>query len=86
MSKDNSTLKPDAADFAPGLLSIQEAPPSRLPRVVLWLVIALVGVLFLWAIFGKLDIIASAEGRLVPQTYVKIVQPAKFAEGTDGAG
>jgi HlyD family secretion protein len=76
MSKGTSTLKPDAADFAPGLLSIQEAPPSRLPRVVLWLVISLVGVLFLWAVFGKLDIIASAEGRLVPQTYVKIVQPA----------
>src|SRR6266849_724810 len=76
MSKDTSTLAPDAADFAPGLLSIQEAPPSRLPRVVLWLVISLVGALLLWAIFGKLDIIASAEGRLVPQTYVKIVQPA----------
>lgn len=39
-----------------------------------------VGVLFvillLWAIFGKLDIIASAEGRLVPETYIKIVQPS----------
>jgi HlyD family secretion protein len=33
-------------------------------------------VLVLWAFLGKLDIIASAEGRLVPQTYVKIVQPA----------
>lgn len=77
MFKQPSTiLRADVADFAPGLLAIQEAPPSRLPRVVLWLVIALVGVLLLWAIFGKLDIVASAEGRLVPQTYVKIVQPA----------
>lgn len=33
-------------------------------------------ILLAWAILGKLDIIASAEGRLVPQTYVKIVQPA----------
>lgn len=37
---------------------------------------ALFVILLLWAIFGKLDINASAEGRLVPQTYVKIVQPA----------
>lgn len=37
---------------------------------------SLCGVLVLWACLGKLDIIASAEGRLVPQTYVKIVQPA----------
>lgn len=39
-----------------------------------------VGVLFvilmLWAFFGKLDIIASAEGHLVPETYIKIVQPS----------
>ena len=32
--------------------------------------------LLVWAVFGKLDIIVSAEGRLVPQSYVKIVQPA----------
>lgn len=76
MLKDNATLRPDAADFAPGLLSIQEAPPSRLPRAVLWLVVSLVSALLLWSIFGKLDIVASAEGRLIPQTYVKIVQPA----------
>jgi HlyD family secretion protein len=32
--------------------------------------------LLLWSIFGKVNIFASAEGRLVPQTYVKIVQPS----------
>ena len=36
--------------------------------------IFLVAVL-LWAAFGRLDIIAVAEGKLVPDTYVKIVQP-----------
>lgn len=39
-------------------------------------VLALFLILLTWSIFGKLDIIASAEGRLVPQSYVKIVQPA----------
>lgn len=34
-------------------------------------------ILLLWAIFGKLDIIASAEGHLIPETYIKIVQPAE---------
>lgn len=76
MSKKSSTLSPDALDFAPSLLAIQESPPARLPRVVMYAVGMLFTILLLWAIFGKLDIIASAEGRLVPQTYVKIVQPA----------
>lgn len=69
-------LSPEALEFAPGLLSIQESPPARLPRVVMYLVATLFGSLLLWAMFGELDIVASAEGRLVPQTYVKIVQPA----------
>lgn len=75
--KSVKTLSRDALDFAPGLLSIQESPPAKLPRTVLYSVAGLFVILLAWAIFGKLDIVASAEGRLVPQTYVKIVQPAE---------
>ena len=71
-----SALHKDALDFAPGLLAIQERPPARLPRTLMYSVLALFLILLTWSIFGKLDIIASAEGRLVPQSYVKIVQPA----------
>jgi HlyD family secretion protein len=76
MAIDSRPLSPEALDFAPGLLAIQESPPGKLPRGVMYAVTALFVILLVWAIFGKLDIIASAEGRLVPQTYVKIVQPA----------
>ena len=69
-------LSAEALEFAPGLLSIQESPPRRLPRTVLYAVIALLLITLAWMVFGRLDIIASAEGRLVPQTYVKIIQPA----------
>jgi len=71
-----NVLSPEALDFAPGLLSIQESPPARLPRAVMYTVGVLFVILLLWAFFGKLDIIASAEGHLVPETYIKIVQPA----------
>lgn len=76
MTVQRTSLSPEALEFAPGLLSIQESPPRRLPRTVLYAVIALLLITAAWMIFGRLDIIASAEGRLVPQTYVKIVQPA----------
>jgi hemolysin D len=69
------TLSSEASDFAPGLLAIQESPPKRLPRAVLYAVAGLFVVLLAWAFFAKLDIVAVAEGQLVPQTYVKIVQP-----------
>jgi hemolysin D len=70
------SLTPEALDFAPGLLAIQESPPAKLPRAVMYSVSILFLILLVWAIFGKLNIIASAEGRLVPETYLKIVQPA----------
>jgi HlyD family secretion protein len=56
---------------------LQNTPPAPLGRAVLWSLIALFFGLLLWAAFGKLDIVAVAEGKLVPQTYVKIVQPAE---------
>lgn len=70
-------LTPDALDFAPDLLAIQERPPSGLPRVLLWLVATLIGALLLWANLAQLDIIAAADGRLVPLTFTKVVQPAE---------
>ena len=59
------------------LLLIQNQPPSHTGRIVLWSVSILVIILIIWAALGQLDIIATAEGKLVPQTLVKIVQPAE---------
>jgi len=67
----------EAADFTPDLLTIQEQPPSRLPRTVGYVTVGLFGVLLAWAAFGKLDIIAGAEGRLVPRNYSRVLQPAE---------
>src|SRR5688572_26474621 len=69
--------KSEALEFAPDILKLQEEPPSPLPRFVLFLVLTLLAVLFAWAFYGHLDIIAVAEGKLIPQTYLKIVQPSE---------
>jgi HlyD family secretion protein len=55
---------------------IQDQAPDPASRVVLWAVSTLVLVLIVWAAFGKLDIIVSAEGKLAPRTLLKVVQPA----------
>ena len=64
-------------DFAPALLAIQERPPAGLPRVVALTVAAAIGLMITWAGFAKLDVVATAEGRLVPSSLVKVVQPAE---------
>lgn len=64
-------------DFSPPILRLQKAAPSPLPRMVLRIVLGLLAVMLLWATFGRLDIIAVAQGRLVPMTYLKVIQPAE---------
>ena len=63
--------------IASALFDIQHADPSRSARVVLKTVCGLFAALLIWAAIAQLDIVAVAQGRLVPKTYVKIVQPAE---------
>jgi HlyD family secretion protein len=73
----STVLAPDARDFAPDLLTLQESPPSALPRLALLVVVVLIGLLLAWSVWARLDIVATAQGRLVPATYTKVVQPAE---------
>lgn len=72
-----SRAEANPLDFSPPLLRLQDAPPSPLGRKVLWSLLGLLLALLLWALVGKLDIVAVAEGKLIPESYVKIVQPAE---------
>ena len=65
-----------ALDFAPAILRVQHENAAPLPRMVLYIALALFAVMLAWACFGRLDIIAVAQAKLIPGTYVKIVQPA----------
>ena len=71
-----ATLEAEVWDFSPAILQAQHAPPSPLPRLILYTLLVLVAVLLLWATFGRLDIVAVAQGKLVPETFLKVVQPS----------
>ena len=70
-------IKADPADFSPPLLRIQEQPPAPLAGWMLRLLLALLAGIALWTVFGQLDIVAVTDGKLVPSTYLKIVQPSE---------
>ena len=67
----------DPEDFSPPLLRIQEKPPAPLAGWMLRLLIGLLAGIALWTVLGRLDIVAVADGKLVPSGYLKIVQPAE---------
>jgi hemolysin D len=79
MMFDSAAFEPrtSSLDFQPAILAMQQRPPSPLPRAVLYALLALVGLLIVWSFIGRIDIVATAPGKLVPETYVKIVQPAE---------
>lgn len=66
----------DVMAFSPAMLALQGAAPSPLPRTVLWMIVLLVGCTVVWATFGRLDVVSVAEGKLIPQSYLQVSQPA----------
>lgn len=63
--------------FHPPLIRLQQTAPRPQGLRVLWALLALLFFLLAWALFGRLDIVAVADGKLVPATYLKIVQPSE---------
>jgi len=63
--------------FHPPLIRLQHTAPHPQHRRVLWALLALLAFLLVWALVGRLDIVAVADGKLVPVSYLKIVQPSE---------
>lgn len=67
------------AQFLPAALALQETPVSPAPRVAMWLLIAFALLAVLWACVGHIDIVATAQGKIVPNDRVKTIQPLETA-------
>jgi hemolysin D len=69
----------DEAEFLPAALSIQEKPVSRASRVAAGALMALVAALFIWAIFGRMDIVVNATGEIIPSKRTKTIASIEVA-------
>ncbi len=73
--------RPETA-FLPAALEIQETPPSPAGRAVLWLILAFFVSAVVWATLSEIDIVAVAQGRIVPSGHSKTVQPLEMGTVT----
>lgn len=68
----------DATEFLPAALEIMEKPPSPAGRATLWSIIAFFLIAVVWALIGEIDIVATAQGKIIPSGRVKIIQPLEI--------
>ncbi len=61
-------------EFLPAALEIMEKPPSPGMRWLLLLICSLFVLALIWAIFGRIDVVAVTSGKIVPAGSVKTVQ------------
>lgn len=61
-------------DFMPAAVANMEKPPAKLARMITWTILIFCTIALLWLIFSKVDIVISAQGKLVPSGRTKVVQ------------
>src|SRR5437660_4124747 len=61
--------------FLPAALEIVERPPSPVGRAISATIILIFCLALAWGSFGKIDIVASAQGKIIPSGRTKIIQP-----------
>jgi hemolysin D len=61
--------------FLPAALEIVETPPSPVGRAIGITIITLFCLAFAWTCLGKIDIVASAPGKIIPTGRTKVIQP-----------
>lgn len=67
--------KDDSHEFLPIISEIQEEPINPLGRTTFWIIITLIFFTALWLFFGKVDIVVTARGKVIPDGEIKIIQP-----------
>ena len=69
------TGKNDTHEFRPLLAEIEEDPGSPLGPLTFWLVVGVFAFFVAWAIWGQVDVVITARGKIIPSGEVKLVQP-----------
>src|SRR5271157_5889705 len=70
-------------EFLAPALEILDTPPSPVNVAFLWIICALVATAVVWAYLGRVDIIASAQGKFQPTGRVKVIEPLETGRVED---
>src|SRR5215470_5319805 len=69
----------DELEFLPAAVEILETPASPTARLLALAICAFLAIALGWAVIGSIDIVAVAQGRLVPTGHTKVIQPLEVS-------
>ena len=65
-------------EFLPAILEVIETPPSPTGRLIMWTMLFILVVAFVWSVFGHINEVAVAPGKVIPTGQVKTIQVKKI--------
>ncbi|MBS7415996.1 MULTISPECIES: HlyD family type I secretion periplasmic adaptor subunit [Pseudomonas syringae group] len=65
--------------FLPAALELQDKPSHPAPRVFMWAIMFFAALALLWACLGKIDVVATASGKIIPSGKTKTIQSSETA-------
>jgi hemolysin D len=65
----------DQHEFKPMLVEIEEKPLNPLGRLVFWVILVALAFFTMWLVLGRVDVVVTARGKVIPAGEVKTVQP-----------
>jgi hemolysin D len=72
-------LRPHESEFLPAALSLQTTPLSPATRWITRILIGIIAFALLWSIFGRMDIIVNASGKIIPSERTKSIAAVETA-------
>lgn len=74
----SSSVEGIRREFLPAAMELEVTPASPLGRIMLWVIMSLFVFSVVWACIGRVDVIAVAEGAILPSGRVRTLQPSSL--------
>ncbi|MDN4617622.1 HlyD family type I secretion periplasmic adaptor subunit [Paenibacillus sp. PsM32] len=62
-------------EFLPDAMELEETPPLPLGRWLIWIIFLIFITTIIWSYYGKVDVVASARGKVIPDGRTNVLQP-----------
>ncbi|NNB43655.1 HlyD family type I secretion periplasmic adaptor subunit [Pseudomonas chlororaphis] len=78
-SMDSVQRLPHETQFLPAALELQDTPVHPAPRIFVWSILGFAVLALLWGFIGKIEVVAVAPGKIVPNGKTKLIQSSETA-------